>query len=157
MTERLEYLFFRTSPRIDYLNGRHVHVFECVAGKCRRKNGRDVRQFLDTADAKPTSGLRWHDKNCWGDVAVAAADNTQGLESARLVLAKTELRDGSITAEFECIRKEGKLFTSSAYFNRILVKHAPLFTRSPPQSFRLLFIGLKSFVGSQRVNGPSRS
>jgi hypothetical protein len=36
---------------------------------------------------------------------VEAADGTQDLESARKVLAKTKLRDGSITAQFECIRK----------------------------------------------------
>jgi len=28
------YVFFRKSPRIDYVNGRRVHVFECAAGKC---------------------------------------------------------------------------------------------------------------------------
>jgi hypothetical protein len=58
------YVFFRKSPRIDYVNGRRVHVFECAAGKCRGKNGQDVRRFLDTGDAKSTSSLRWHAKNC---------------------------------------------------------------------------------------------
>ena len=80
-------------------------MFECAAGKCRGKNGRDVRCFLDTGDAKSTSGLRRHAKNCWGDEAVEAADGTQDLESARKVLAKTKLRDGTITAQFERIGK----------------------------------------------------
>ena len=80
-------------------------MFECAAGKCRGKNGRDVRRFLDTGDAKSTSGLRRHAKNCWGNEAVEAADGTQDLDSARIVLAKTKLRDGSITAEFERIGK----------------------------------------------------
>ena len=80
-------------------------MFECAAGKCRGKNRRDVRHFLDTGDAKSTSGLRRHAKNCWGDEAVEAADGTQDLESARKVLAKTKLRDGTITAQFERIGK----------------------------------------------------
>jgi hypothetical protein len=87
------------------MNSRRVHVFECAAGRCRGKNGRDVRRYLDTADAKSTSGLRRHAKNCWGEEAVEAADGTQDLESARVVLGKTKLRDGSITAEFERIGK----------------------------------------------------
>ena len=87
------------------MNDRRVHVFECAAGRCRGKNGRDVRRFLDTGDAKSTSGLRWHAKNCWGDEAVTAADATEDLESARVVLGKTKLRDGSITAEFQRIGK----------------------------------------------------
>ena len=39
---------------------------------------------------------------------MAAADGTQDLESAHVVLAKTKLCNGSITAEFEHIEK-GKL------------------------------------------------
>ena len=99
------YVFFRNEPRVEHLNGRQVHVFICAAGKCRGKNGRDVRRFQDTGDAKSTSGLRRHAKNCWGSDAVEAADGTKDLESARLVLMKTKLRDGSITAKFERIAK----------------------------------------------------
>ena len=83
----------------------------CAAGRCRGKNGRDVRRYLDTADARSTSGLRRHAKNCWGGDAVEAADGTEGLESARLVLAKTKLRDGSITAQFERIGKTKVTFS----------------------------------------------
>ncbi len=36
---------------------------------------------------------------------MAAADNTHGIDAAREVLAKSKLRDGSITAEFERIGK----------------------------------------------------
>jgi hypothetical protein len=90
------------------VKGRRVHVFECAAKTCRGKNGRDVRRFLDTSDAKSTSGLRRHAKSCWGDEAVEAADSTQDLQGARVILAKTKLRDGSITAEFERIGK-GKI------------------------------------------------
>jgi len=76
-------------------------VFECAAARCRGKSSRDVRRFLDTSDAKSTSGLRRHAKRCWGDEAVEAADGTKDLESARTVLLKTKLRDGSISAQFE--------------------------------------------------------
>jgi len=79
------YVFFRTSPRIDYVEGRRAHIFECAAGRCRGKNGRDVRRYLDKGDAKSTSGLRRHATKCWG--------------------VKTNLRDGTITAEFERIGK----------------------------------------------------
>ena len=80
-------------------------MFICAAGKCRGKNGRDVWRFQDTGDAKSTSGLRRHAKNCWGSDAMEAADGTKDLESARLVLMKTKLQDGSITAQFERITK----------------------------------------------------
>jgi hypothetical protein len=87
------------------VNNRCIHVFECAAGKCQGKGGQDVRRYLDTDDAKSTSSLRRHAKNCWGDEVVEAADGTKDLESARVVLTKTKLRDGSITAEFERIGK----------------------------------------------------
>ena len=45
-------------------------------------------------------------KGMGGSDAVEAADGTQDLESARVVLAKTKLRDGSITALFEHIGKQ---------------------------------------------------
>ncbi|KAF8809255.1 hypothetical protein BYT27DRAFT_7012694, partial [Phlegmacium glaucopus] len=97
------YVFFRTLPRIDYVDGRQAHIFECAAGRCRDKNGRDVRRYLDKADAKSTSGLRWHATKCWGAEAVKSADGTKDLEAARAILLKTKLRDGTITAEFERI------------------------------------------------------
>ena len=105
------YVFFRKEPRVEYVKDRRVHVFECAAGKCRGKNGRDVRRFLDTGDAKSTSGLRRHAKNCWGTDAVEAVDGMEDLASACLVLAKTKLRDGSITAQFERIGKEKVTFS----------------------------------------------
>jgi hypothetical protein len=75
-------------PRIDYVDDRRVHIFMCAATHCRGKNGRDVRRFMDTGDARSTSGLRRHAKICWGEEAVSAADNTADLEGARTVLAK---------------------------------------------------------------------
>src|SRR5271155_3070068 len=90
------------------MTARPIHVFECAAQTCRGKNGRDVRRFLDTGDAKSTSGLCRHAKSCWGDEAVAAADNSQDLQGAQAILTHTKLHDGSITAEFQRIEK-GKI------------------------------------------------
>ena len=112
MVERLSkewtspiYIFFRTSPRIDYVEGHRAHIFECAAGRCRGKNGRDVRRYLDKADAKSTSGLHRHATRCWGAETVKSADGTKDLEAARAILLKTKLHDGMIMAEFECIGK----------------------------------------------------
>ena len=150
------YVFFRKTPRIEYVNDRRLHVFECAAGRCRGKNGRDVRRFLDTADAKSTSGLRRHAKNCWGEEAVEAADKTQDLESARLVLTKTKLRDGSITAEFERIAGKGKV----TYSHR---QHTSTESRQVTHLYFILFfikfhvlVELKLFVGCQKVNDHSK-
>jgi hypothetical protein len=66
-----------------------------------------VRRFLDTGDAKSTSGLRRHARACWGDEAVDAASKTKDLDGARTALAKSGLkRNGSITAAFERISKD---------------------------------------------------
>lgn len=99
------YVFFRKTPRIEYKDGRRCHVFECAAARCKARNGRDVRRFLDKGDAKSTSNLRKHAKVCWGDETVAAADATRDLDAAREILKGSKLRDGSITAEFKRIGK----------------------------------------------------
>src|SRR5271168_2449191 len=108
------YVFFRTSPRIECLDGCHVHIFECAAGRCRGKNGRDVCRYLDKGDAKSTSGLRRHAKKCWGAETVKSADGTKDLEAARAILLKTNLHDGTITAEFERIGR-GKVVSTMTY------------------------------------------
>jgi hypothetical protein len=108
------YVFFRTSPRIEYVDGRRAHIFECAAGRCRSKNsknGRDVRRYLDKADAKSTSGLRRHAVKCWGAETVKSADDTKDLEAARAVLLKSKMRDGTITAEFERIGKSNVTYS----------------------------------------------
>jgi hypothetical protein len=58
------YVFFRMSPCIEYVEGHHAHIFECTAGRCRGKNGRDVHRYLDKGDAKSTSGLYRHATKC---------------------------------------------------------------------------------------------
>lgn len=127
------YVFSKTSLRIEYVNGRRVHFFQCTAGRCRGKSGRDVRRFLDTGDAKFTSGLRRHAKNCWSDEAVSAADGTQDLEGAHVVLAKTKLRDGSITAEFERIAEKRKVSYSHRQHTSTEATHLYL-NAFPPDS-----------------------
>ena len=51
------YVFFNCMPHIKRIDGCHVHVFVCAASHCKGRNGRDVCRFLDTGDAKSTSGL----------------------------------------------------------------------------------------------------
>ena len=93
-------------PSIEYIKDRRVHVFECTATRCMGKgNGRMVRRYLDTGDAKSTSNLRKHAKICWGEEAVAAADNTRDVRAAREALGKLKSVDGSITAAFERVAK----------------------------------------------------
>ena len=99
------YVFFHATPQIEYFKNGRAHVFECAAGRCKAKNGRDVHCFLDKSDKKLTSNLRKHVKVCWGDSAVEAADRTRDVDAAREILSKTKLRDGSIAAEFERIGK----------------------------------------------------
>jgi hypothetical protein len=56
-----------------------------------------VRRYLDTGDAKSTSNLRKHAKICWGEEAVAAADNTKDVFTAREALEKMKILNSSIT------------------------------------------------------------
>jgi hypothetical protein len=106
------YVFFKQTPRIEYISDRRAHVFICAAGRCKGKNGRDVRRFLDKGDRKSTSNLRKHAKICWGSETVEAADDTRDVDAAREILSKTKLRDGSIIAEFARIGK-GKVTFST--------------------------------------------
>jgi len=99
------YVFFKTTPKIEYKDGRHAHVFECGASRCKGHNSCYVYQFLDKGDANSTSNLLRHAKICWGSEAVEAATATHDLEAARDVLAKMKLRDSSILAEFQRIGK----------------------------------------------------
>jgi hypothetical protein len=98
------YVFFKPTPSIEYINGRRVHVFHCTAPNCKGKaNGRKVRRYLDTTDAKSTSNLRKHAKACWGEDPVAAADATKDVHAAREALGK--YKDSSITSAFQRVAK----------------------------------------------------
>ncbi|PPQ81292.1 hypothetical protein CVT26_015194 [Gymnopilus dilepis] len=96
------YAFFKPMPAIVYVANRKAHVFECGASRCRCKT-RFVRRFLYTHDSSSTSNLRQHAKVCWGEEAVTAADDTGDAPTARDAMAN--LKDGSITAAFECAGK----------------------------------------------------
>jgi len=108
------YAFFRPSPAIDYINSRRAHVFECAAKVCKGqgRNGRNIRRYLNTADATSTSNLRRHATACWGAETVTAAGRVTDVHAARAVLSKVKLRDGSITAAFERVAKEKLTFSS---------------------------------------------
>ena len=65
-----------------------------------------VNWFLDTKDAKSTGNLLKHARLCWGRETVDAANVTK-LEGAREAIEKSQLKDGLLTAVFECL-KNGK-------------------------------------------------
>ena len=107
------YAFFKPTPAIEYIAGRRAHVFSCGAKVCKGKgrHGRDVRRYLGTADATSTSNLRRHAKVCWGEETVEAAGSVKDVYAARAVLAKSTLRDGSITAAFERLATDKVTFS----------------------------------------------
>ena len=93
-------------PLIEYIKDHCVHVFECTVTCCMGKvNGCMVHWYLDTGDAKSMSNLRKHAKICWGEEAIAAADNTWDVRAACEALGKLKSVDGSITAAFEQVAK----------------------------------------------------
>ena len=120
------YIFFKQTPSIKYIKDRRVHVFECAATCCMGKgNGRMVRRYLDTGDAKSTSNLRKHAKICWGEDAVAAADNTKDVRAACEALGKLNLVDGSITVAFERATKS-KVTYSHCQHTTTEARYVPL-------------------------------
>jgi hypothetical protein len=55
--------------------------------------------------------LHHHAKKCWGDETIKAAINTKDLKAAQTIIEKSPLRNRSITAAFERIRKEKVTFS----------------------------------------------
>lgn len=119
------YVFFKKNPRIEYKDGRTCHVFECNASRCKARNGRDVCRYLDKGDANSTGNLRKHAKKCWGEEAVETADATRDLDAARETLAKSGVKDGSITAEFARIGK-GKITYSHREHTKTEARYVPI-------------------------------
>jgi hypothetical protein len=119
------YVFFKTKPRIEYIDCRKAHIFECASGRCKARNGRDVRRYQDKGDKNSTSNLRKHAKVCWGSDAVAAADATRDVEAARAALIKSGVHNGSITAEFERIGK-GRVSFSTRQHTRTETRFVPI-------------------------------
>ena len=89
-----------------YFQAQKAHVFECGATHCHHQT-QFVHRYLDKDDAKLTSNLRCHAKACWGDEAVATADDTWDVMAAHDALANHKGVDGSITAVFQRIGKGG--------------------------------------------------
>jgi hypothetical protein len=148
------YVFFKKTPQIEYKSGRRCHVFECAAGRCRGRNGRNIFRFLDKGDANSTSNLLRHAKICWGTEAVEAASATRDLDAARDVLAKTKLRDGTILAEFQRIAKDKVTFKHT--------QHTTTEARCVHTFLYLLFffihvLELRLSAGLLKVNGRSKS
>jgi hypothetical protein len=140
-------------PIIDYVAGRRTHIFECNAKICKGKgqNGRNVRRYLDTSDAKSTSNLRRHAKVCWGEEAVEAASQTKDVHAARDAMSKAKPKDGSITAVFERIGK-----TKITYSHR---QHTKTESRYVPHKtllfFSLFSIARRLFGGFLKACVPS--
>jgi len=102
----------RPLSRIEHVNDRCVHVFQCAALQCKGRHGRDVRHFLDTRDARSTSGLWHHAKMCWGEETVNTADKTKDLAATCTILANSGLkRNSSITAAFKHIGRPSITFS----------------------------------------------
>jgi hypothetical protein len=102
------YAFFKPIPIIEYVDNRRAHIFTCNAKTCKGKgkNGRSVWRFLGTSDSTSTSNLRRHAKICRSEETIVVASNAKDVHAAWAVLAKSNLKDGSITAAFERVGKE---------------------------------------------------
>jgi len=84
-------------PSIEYTGGRRSHIFKCMAKGCKQR----VRRYLDKGDAKSTSNMAKHAKNCWGEAAYQAAQGSGTADSARKTVVKSILQTGLITSAFE--------------------------------------------------------
>ena len=145
------YVFFKPTPAIEYINDHRVHVFECTAPNCKGKaNGRKVRRYLDTTDAKSTSNLRKHAKICWGEEPVAAADATKNVHAAREALGK--YKDSSITAAFRRVAK-GKVTYSHRQHTTAEARYVFFIVIGV---LLMHLLGRKLFDGLPKVNGHSR-
>ena len=96
-------MFYAPDPLIGHEGGCCYHEFKWVAKGCRK----GVRCYLDTKDAKSTSNMQKHVKRCWGDNAVRLANEANGCDVVHKSVVQPLLRDGTITASFEC--KIGKV------------------------------------------------
>ncbi|KAF8229874.1 hypothetical protein L208DRAFT_1284618 [Tricholoma matsutake] len=89
--------FFHPVPTIDYDKGCRFHEFACAAKGCQKR----VCHYLDKGDAKLTSNLQKHAKQCWGVETVEAANNMKDASKAHCSVIRSGHPNGSITALFE--------------------------------------------------------
>ncbi|KAG1776198.1 hypothetical protein EV702DRAFT_971891, partial [Suillus placidus] len=91
------YAFFEPVPSIEYTGSCRSHVFKCMAKGCKQR----VHRYLDKGDAKSTSNMAKHAKNCWGEAAYQAAQGSGTADSSRKTVVQSILQTGSITLAFE--------------------------------------------------------
>jgi len=99
------YVFFTPVSCIEHVNHHCIHIFQCAAVQYKGKHRCDVHWFLDTGNARLTSGLWRHAKMCWGNETVNTANRTKDLSAAHTILVSSLKRSGSIMDAFEQIGK----------------------------------------------------
>jgi hypothetical protein len=119
------YVFFKPTPTVQYFKNRKAHVFECAASPCRQKT-RFIRRFLYTGDTSSTSNLRRHARLCWGEEALAAADETRDVKTAREALGNHKGLNRSITAAFKRVGT-GKVSYSHRQHTKIEARYVLFF------------------------------
>jgi hypothetical protein len=117
------YAFFDAIPEIEYVDNRRCHAFRYGAKVCKNKT-RYVRRFLDKKDAKSTSNMRKHAKNCWGPDVIEAADEAKTADDVREITVKGTLQPSLITAAFER-NGRGKVTYSHQQHTRAETRCAP--------------------------------
>lgn len=101
------YAFFAETVAIQIVNGRRVHVFECAAGRCKKR----INRYLDTGDHSSTSNLRKHVIACWGAEALAEADKMVTARAARPCVDKLA-RNGTITSAFARVAGSSETYST---------------------------------------------
>jgi len=100
---------FFDEPKVEVHEGQHVHVFKCNGRGCKLKEG--IRRYINTKDTGSTGNLRKHVKACWGADVLQTADKAKDAGEVHNKLARSILRNGSITSAFE--QKTGRKATYS--------------------------------------------
>ena len=90
------YAFFSPLPSIQYVDGRHCHIFSCLGRHCKQT----VRWYLNTGDKGSTSNLHKHVKSCWGEDTLMAVSDAANLDIAHDAVKKWTI-NSTITAAFK--------------------------------------------------------
>ncbi|KAI9448957.1 hypothetical protein BJY52DRAFT_1094684, partial [Lactarius psammicola] len=118
------YIFYKSTPKVEYFNNCKAHVFECAASSCCLKT-RFICCILYTDDISSTSNLCQHARVCWGDEALAAADQTHDVKTACEALRNHNSKNGSITAAFKHVGT-GRVTYSHHQHTRIEARYIPI-------------------------------
>ena len=90
------YSFFKPDPTIEYIGGRHTHVFHCAANGCQK----GVRCFLDKGNRRSTGNMCKHMKACWGEDVLQQVLQIKDHHMAHKAV-KNYKKNGTITTAFE--------------------------------------------------------